>query len=360
MIDIVQQRLHNQLLVRPGLETPQAVVSWLGAVQSQDYGGAKWAVAQRTPSTTDATLDQALAAGTILRTHVLRPTWHFVTPADIRWLLKLTGPRVSAFSASYYRKYALDQTVFALAESVLIRALEGGKQLIRAELVEQLQAAGIILTDPVRVVNLLMQAELDGIICSGALRGKQHTYALLDERVPPTPALSREEALATLARRYLQSHGPATLKDYSWWSGLSMPDARTGFELIKADCAQLVANEQTYWFLNANLIPEPAPIPSPLIHLLPNYDEYIVAYSYRRDVTGQVPPENVGTRNDPIFSYNVALDGQLVGQWKRTLKKNTMIIEALPFGDLNLAEMGVFAAATARYSQFIGLPVIFK
>lgn len=173
-------RLHNQHLARAKLASPNAVVAWMGAVQSQDYVGAKWAVGQRMQGATDATLDRAFADGTILRTHIMRPTWHFVAPADIRWLLALTAPRVNATNAYYYRKFGLDDAILARSNAVLTSTLRGGAQRTRTELASVLQEAGIA-TDDLRLGLIIMHAELDAVICSGARRGKQFTYALLDE-----------------------------------------------------------------------------------------------------------------------------------------------------------------------------------
>src|SRR5262245_11522432 len=132
-LDIVQQRLSNQHLAGNPLKTVAEVVGWLGAVQAQDYAGAKWAVGQRVQGAMDATIDQAFNAGTILRTHIMRPTWHFVTPADIRWLLELTAPRVNQVNATMYRKLELDETLFARSHKAIAGALEGEQFLTRIE-----------------------------------------------------------------------------------------------------------------------------------------------------------------------------------------------------------------------------------
>nr|MDQ6908888.1 winged helix DNA-binding domain-containing protein [Chloroflexota bacterium] len=231
-LDIAHVRLHNHHIAGTKLAAPDAVVRWLGAVQSQDYAGAKWAVGQRMHDTTDAALDQAFADGAILRTHVMRPTWHFVAPADIRWLLALTAPRVNATNAYHYRKHGLNDATFARSNAALTNALRGGAQRTRTELASVLQQAGIATND-LRLGLIMMRAELDGVVCSGARRGKQFTYALLDERAPPAETLARDEALAELTRRYMTSHGPATVQDFVWWSGLTMTDAKAGLEMVK-------------------------------------------------------------------------------------------------------------------------------
>ena len=224
---LVRERLRNQSLAVSRLRTPGEVVAWLGAAQAQDYAGAKWALGLRAKGLTDAAVEQAFDEGAILRTHILRPTWHFVAPADIRWMLALSAPRVHAVNAYAYRTFELDAAVLARSRAALERALAGGRQLTRLELAKVLQRAGVQADGP-RLAHVMMHAELDAVICSGARRGKQFTYALLEERAPRAKVLPRDEALAELTRRYFASHGPATLRDYVWWSGLTARDARAG------------------------------------------------------------------------------------------------------------------------------------
>jgi hypothetical protein len=212
---LLHQRLCNQRLRQADFRTPAEIVSWLGAVQSQDFNGAKWALGLRSRALSDADVDRAFDAGAILRTHLLRPTWHFVAPADIRWLLSLTAPRVNAVSAYYYRQHELDARTFVRSQAAFERALQGGKQLTRTELSTALTRVGISATGP-RLALLVMRAELDALICSGPRHGKQFTYALLEERVPQARTLTKAEALEALTGRYLASHGPATERDYMW------------------------------------------------------------------------------------------------------------------------------------------------
>src|SRR6185436_7837388 len=168
------------------------------------------------------------------RTHVLRPTWHFVTPADIHCLLALTAPRVHALNAPYYRKLELDHDLFQRSTTALTHALQGGKHLTRDEVRGVLAQAGIATAGELRMSYILMRAELDGVVCSGARHGKQFTYALLSERAPQVRHLEREHALAELAGRFFLSRGPATVQDFARWSGLTVADARTGLEAVKS------------------------------------------------------------------------------------------------------------------------------
>src|SRR5258708_35956811 len=230
-LDIAHRRLDHQNISEPELYKPYDVVNELGAVQAQDYLGALWALGLRIQNSTDAVIERAFAEGSILRTHVLRPTWHFVTPADIRWMLELTAPRVKGAIGFNCRRMSMDDAIFKRSRKALVAALRGGRQLTRDALRDAIQRAGIA-TDDVRLVLILMRAELDGVICSGARIGKQFTYALLDERVPRSQALTRDEALAELTRRYFTSRGPATGDDLVWWSGLTAADAQACLELM--------------------------------------------------------------------------------------------------------------------------------
>jgi hypothetical protein len=355
-LDIVRQRLLNQHLLGVKFDQPEEVVRWLGAVQSQDYAGTKWALAQRMNGVSDAELDQAFADGVILRTHVMRPTWHFVAPEDIRWLLKLTAPRVHGFNAYYYRQRELDDAIFARAHEALIKALEGGKQLTRAELAPALNQVGISTEGEQRFGTILMHAELEGVICSGGRRGKQFTYALLEERVPPARQLERDEAVAELVRRYFTSHGPAQVKDFVWWSGLTTADANAGLDAVKPALERMVVDGKTYWFAPSE---QPLEDVSLTAYLMPNYDEYTVAYTDRSDIYRLEDWQAKGV--DPYFNlaHTLVIDGQVVGSWKRTFKTKMAIIELSPFTPLSDAEMEAVEVAARRYSEFLEMPVMF-
>jgi hypothetical protein len=350
-LDIARHRLVNQQLAATTFEQPEDVVGWLGAVQAQEYAGAKWAVAQRTRGLREADLERAFADGSILRTHIMRPTWHFVTPADIRWMLTLTAPRVHALNAYYYRKLELDEAVFMRSSTSLEKALAGGRQLLRSELAQALQQAGIAgaTDDRLRLAYILMWAELEGIVCSGARRGKQHTYALLDERAPQASTIERDEALGELARRYFTSHGPASLKDYTWWSGLPAAGARAGLEAIKPQLAEEAIDGTTYWFS-----PETPGIQksSPGAHLLPAFDEYTVAYKdHSAIIDGQYSKE-------VIYGSVILVAGQIAGAWKRTIGKDRVQIAIRPFNALPEAAQRAVAAAAGCYGEFLDKSVV--
>ena len=351
-LEIVQQRLHNQLLSQTKLTRPGQVVAWLGAVQSQDYAGAKWAIAQRTKGLTDAALDQAFNEGKILRTHMLRPTWHFVTPEDIRWILMLTAPRVHAGNAFMYRQLELEPAIIQKSYSILEKALQGNRNLMRTELASIFEKEGI-LADGLRLGYFMMSAELDGVICSGPRRGKQFTYALLEERAPKVRTLNHDEALAELTKRYYSTRGPATMRDFTWWSGLTMADASKGLEMVRSQLVSEVVGEKTYWFDDS--VP-PAREKSPTAHLLPNYDEFFIGFKDRSAIGEVIRGASLDENNPAFIAHIIIIDGQIVGGWKRTLKKDSVLIETNLVTKLTKAENQAMLAAIERYGQFLGLP----
>lgn len=356
-LDIARQRLHRQHLFVPTLERAEDLVRWLGAVQAQDFTAAKWAVGQRTAGLTEAAIDQAFDEGRLLRTHLLRPTWHFVVPADLRWMLALSAPRVLSLMAYYDRQLGLTRQVLARSRAILTRTLRKGRQLTRAELAPALRPTGVAVDHSQTMGHLLMHAELDGIICSGARRGKQHTYALLDGRAESTRAVDRDEALAELARRYFASRGPATLKDYAWWSGLGAEDARAGLESTKSELVQETVRGQVYWRSMA----EPQPRGTGRVrgaYLLPGFDEYLVAYADRSAVWDARHAGQLDSRGQLLATNTLCIDGQIVGSWKRLLKARVVMIEMHPWRPLAKSEKADLAAAAERYGTYLGKSVL--
>ena len=355
-LDIAGARLFNQHLAGAPFETPAEAVRRLGAVQSQDYGAAKWALGLRVRGATDAAVEQAFNDGAILRTHVLRPTWHFVTPADIRWMQALTAPRVRPRFAYAYARLGLDQATLARSNALLEKSLRGGKQLTRTELVVLLRRTGLATDDSLRTIHILASAELDGIICSGPRRGKQHTYALLDERVPPAKSkMARDEAVAELARRYFTSRGPATLKDFMWWSGLAAADARAGVETNKAHLAREVVDGETYWLPASGPVSKRASRPASA-YLLPNFDEYLVGYVDRSAIS-DTPRANPLDSRGSILSNAIVIDGQAAGVWRRTFRKGGALIAMQTLAPLTPAKARAVTAAARRYGEFLGMEV---
>jgi hypothetical protein len=351
-VDIASSRLHNQRLLQTDFTNPAEVVSWFGAVQSQDFAGAKWALGLRTNGLGEADVERAFTDGSILRTHVLRPTWHFVTPEDIRWMLELTAPRVHAQLAYMDRQLELDKEIFKKSNKVLSKTLRGGTQLTRADLGVALQRNGVN-TDELRLGHLMMHAELDGLVCSGGRLGKQFTYALLEERVPQNKTLLRQEAVAELTRRYFRSHGPATVKDFAWWSGLSAADTRLGVEEIKSEFQHEVVDGATYWY--AEPLSKEKKV-STKAYFLPNYDEYAVGYADRSAIFDDSHRSKLDRRASVLAQHVILTADQIMASWKRNLKKNSVEMEVKPFLELKKTQIKAVIQAAERYALFLGLP----
>jgi hypothetical protein len=349
---IAEPRLLNQAITRVGPRKPSDIVAWLGAVQAQEYLPAKWALALRMPDgTTDPEIERAIDEGQILRTHVMRPTWHFVTPADVRWMLELTASRVHRTLATYNRRQGLTDDVVTRGTKVFERSLRDGQCLTRAELGARLGRAGIAAKG-VRLALLTVYAELEGVICSGPRRGGQLTYALLWERAPRPRRLSRDEALAELTLRYFRSHGPATIRDFVWWSGLLTTDAKRGLEMNKA--RQEVVDGRTYWTVGR--APAGGRRSTP-VHLLPIYDEYIVAYRDRDAVPHLTTKIASASGALVTFQHALVIDGNVAGTWRTGRNKDEVSVAVTPLRRLTGAERQGIAETAKRYGRFLGVPV---
>lgn len=328
---LIARRLSNHGLVRPRFDNAADVVTYYGAVQGQEYGPAKWAIAQRTRGLTNTSLDAAFDAGEILRTHILRPTWHFVAPQDLRWIQALTGPRVHAANASIGRALELTPRLLSRAVDRMTRALEGGTLLTRQELASVLARTRITASGQ-RLAYIVMFAELEAMICSGPRRGKQFTYALAAERAPRGAAFEGDEALGELTMRYFRAHGPATIRDFMWWSSLKAADARRGVHI--AGLREELLDGLTFWSVKDEPAPERG---GSSIRLLPIYDEYVVAYRDRAHIAGPIADFD-------MFANYLVQDGRLIGTWRSkgseiTLKPNTASA----------------AREVKRYGRFIGI-----
>jgi hypothetical protein len=354
-LNLCAQRLVNQHLVTQKLEKGSDVVSLLGAVQAQDYLGAKWALSQRTRRATDATIEKEISDGAILRTHVLRPTWHFVAPADIRWMLALTAPRVKAILAHHDRTLEIDATVLRRSRAVLSRALAGGNYLTRSELAAAFAKAGVKADGAggQRLARLVMHAELDALICSGPRREKQFTYALLDERAPPARAKQRDEALRELAARYFTTHGPATTDDFAWWSGLTKADATNAVNATAASLEHEVIAGRSYWFPT----PRAAKLESPLVRLLSNYDEYFIGHKDRSAIHAKLRASGVTAIPTALSGHVLTIDGQIVGGWDRILGAKSVTVRLKPLIPLARTAQRAIKTEIDRFADFLGITV---
>jgi hypothetical protein len=347
-LTIARWRMRTLRLDGTPYPSPTAVVGGLLGVQAENHLQASWAVAARTRDTTEDEFQRLFDTGEILRTHVLRPTWHFVLPADIRWLVELTGPRIRRLLRQVQRSAGVDDAMLQRSADVIVEALSGGTHLTRDELGARLRDAGIA-TDDGRLGVHVYHAETSALICSGAMHGSDHTYALLDDRAPDTARLDRDEAVAELVRRYFTGHGPATERDLSYWASMTLTDIRAGLAAASDHLDNAEHNGRTFWFAGAPPATDAAP--DPRGHLLQILDEYHNGYQDSRgvlDVAGIVPsgrPANVGM---------ALVDGQMVGGMRRTLRSDDVRFDVNLFRRLEPDERATLDDAAARYGDFLG------
>jgi hypothetical protein len=348
--DVVNYRLVNQQIAQSRCKTPGQVVAWLGAMQAQDYPGALWSIGLRLPNSTSADIEKAISERTIIRTWPMRGTLHFVAAADVRWMLQLLAPRIVASRAARHREAGLDTPLFARCEKLLVKALQGGRPLARGELLTLLERSGISTAD-IRGYVILWRLAHEGVICFGPHQGKEPTFALLDEWAPKARSLARDRALAELALRYFTGHGPATLHDYVWWSGLKVAEARASLEMVSPQLTRESVNGTAYW------MPHDTPAlrdVSPTAYLLPGFDEYMLGYTDRGAVLDAKHAKKVVGRN-AVFKPTMVMNGRVAGIWQRAVKKNAVVITPAPFIPLKKAGTLALAAPAARYGQFHGL-----
>jgi len=352
MNEIALRRLVNQQIVRfyqptLALSQPADVIDHLVAMQAQEFSMAKWAIGLRLPTVNEADVDKAFNSGQILRTHLLRPTWHFVTPSDIGWLLMLTAPRVKQVNAFMDRQCGVDSALFNQTNDLIANALSGNNPLTRDELGMILGGANIKANGP-RLGQIMMRAELDGIICSGPRRGNQFTYALLDEWAPNRKKLDRTEALAELTKRYITSRGPATIHDFSGWSGLTVKEATEGVAMNKPVIEPETIDGQTYYIKAGQSAPT-GDIQSTF--LMPDYDEYGMGYKNREAISQAVLSGSL------TYNRMIVVDGTIAGSWKRTINKSRVMLELQMNRPLTEQQWESVAEAAEQYGQFIGKTV---
>ena len=346
--DISNYRLISQKIASADFTSAKEIVGWMGAMQAQDFNMAKWAVGVRLPGSTDQIIQSAIDNGQIIRTHLLRPTWHLVSPDDIYWMLELTAPQIKTALKARDKVLEIDQRIYSKSNDVIGNVLSGGNHLTRAELVDNLERAGIA-TDIYRISHFLLRAEIDGISCSGKTTTGKQTYALLAERVPETKKINLDEALARLARRYFTSHSPATLQDFTWWSGLPVTKSRHALEMVKSDFVAEPIGGQTFWLTNSFSVPKPA---VGVVHLLPAFDEFIISYKER---TVSLAHENhtKAVSSNGIFRPVVIINGQVAGLWKRTTKNKKVVVNTELFQPVDKEHAGLIVKAFNRFGIFV-------
>ncbi len=347
---VARQRLFNQHACGEALLTPRDVVLHLGAVQAQDYRGALWAVGLRSAGALESTVEKALADASILRTWPMRGTLHFVAAEDARWMLHLLAPRVIASLAGRYRQLELEPNAFLRAGKALEKALRGGGQLTRDQAYRLLRSSGIT-PEGQRGIHILQRLAQDGVLCFGPRVGKQQTFVLLDEWAGAAKPRARDEALAELALRYFRSHGPATVKDFAWWTGLTLKEAGSGLEAAAGMLGHDVFDGRSFWG------PLAAPLTSPLkpaALLLPPFDELLVAY---RDRGASLDPAHARHLGN-LLSPTIAVQGRIVGTWTRTRGRDAVTVVPRFFSHQNERDLRAIQAAARRYGAFIGAAAI--
>jgi hypothetical protein len=324
----------------------------MGAIQAQDFESAKWAIGVRLTRSTTPDVQDAIDRGEIIRTHLLRPTWHLVAAEDVRWMLELTAPHISASLNAAHKRFALTARAVSRSNALIEKALTGGRYLTREELLAAFRKARIP-TGGNRLHHLLLRAELDGLICSGPVKDGKPTYALLDERVRGGKHLTRDGALEELAGKYFTSRSPATLEDFMWWSGLPAASARRALEMIEPKFVSAIVDSRRYWIAGgpAQYLPD-----KDSVHVLPAFDEFIISYRERSAALPDRRYANVVSSNG-VFRPVIVMGGQVVGLWRRRMANNVLMIETSLFSKPAGSTRRSIERAFARYAHFAGTRV---
>jgi hypothetical protein len=335
--EIAARRLVNQRIATADCTRPLDVVAWLTAMQAQDYRGTLWSIGLRMRDATAAHIERAIADRSIVRTWPLRRTLHFVAAADVRWLLQLLAPRMIATGAGRLSRLELDAATMGRSRKALVNALQGGQCLTRPAMYEILDRAKIS-TAGQRGIHLIWRLAIDGVLCFARHEGKQPTFALLDEWIPSSRALDRDTALAELARRYFRSHGPATVHDFAWWSGLTVADAKIASEMVSAEFMR----DGPYLF------PSDPPATRPGLHLLPGFDEFLLGYKDRSASLAPAHARQIVPGGNGMFMPTIVADGRVIGTWKPA-----SIGTPTRFRPFTARESRGYTAAATRYARFI-------
>lgn len=346
--DIANARLISQQITTTKFKSPKEIVGWMGAMQAQDFNMAKWAIGLRLNKATEETIDEAINSAGIIRTHLLRPTWHFVSADDIYWMIELAALRIKSSMKGRNKQLELTDKILKKSFAIMEKVLKDDNHLTRKDLVRELNKAKIA-TDNNRSSHILFTAELEGIICSGKMIGKQTSYALLNERVVKNKVIKKEEALFILAKKYFGSHCPATFRDFVWWSGLSVAEAKHAMEMIKKDFISEKINDEEYWFPHSFSSPKKF---KDAVFLLPAFDEFLISY---KDRTAAIILEDHGKAfsNNGIFWPTIVENGQVKGTWKREIKKDKLIIGTNFFDEKNKMPKDILLKASEELGYFL-------
>jgi len=347
--ELITIRLYNQRLSKTNFTKPEEVVSWLGAVQAQDFLGSLWTIGQRMQKLVEADIEKAIADRSIVRTWPMRGTLHFVMPEHVNWMLKLLSQRIIARAQTNYRNEGLDKASFTKANKLFEHALRDGKQLMRDEMYEVLERGKVKLGGQ-RGIHILVHAALEGLICVGPRKGKQHTFALLDEWIPKGKNLTRDESLVELASNYFKSHGPATVHDFSWWTGLTIAESKRAIEMMQPKLISTSIDDQVYWMTGGSSAPK---LKRPHVALTSWFDEILIGYKDRSMIIDSSASKFVQKPKNGIFSSNILIDGKVVGSWKRAFVKGKVEMELKPFRKFSVKENDAVQSVVNRYKSFV-------
>lgn len=347
--DITTHRLHNQQLLAQAFKTPPDLVAWMGILQAQDYASAKWSIGLRLPGVTDVDVEKAIADKSIVRSWSMRGTLHFMSPDNLYHFNTIAGPRLIAGMAGRYKQLGLDAATIAKGQKVLEKAMLG-KQLTRDELREALKAKGIP-NQGLQLNHIMLYTALNNKLCLGNRRNKEFTYTLQDDWIPQPKHLKRDEVLALMAQTYFQSHSPATVADFAWWAGITLADAKIGFDAVKHSLVSEAVNGVVYWF------PQSMPAIKQLatVHMLPSFDEYILGYKERNLMLPKEHLHHVIGSGNGLFAPVVLINGMAQGVWRRTFKKDTVNVELMPFTKFSLSTKKEIEKEAKRFATFMGM-----
>lgn len=352
--DILNHRLQNQLLIESPFDTAEETVKWMGAVQGQDYNPGLWAIGIRAKGMGKQDILQSLADLKIVRSWTMRHTIHFVTIEDVHWMVQLSKERMlKRYKNHMLKEVGLGESELNRGYDAIQKALEGKKLVTRPDLRQYLEAAGID-TSGQKYYHLLWFAAQSGLIFIGPMKDKQQTFGLIEEWAPKLESLSREEALQKLAARYLQSHGPATVKDFAWWSGLTQKEAKIGFELTGGQHFAMEETGVEYWYIeNEKLINKTLP---DTIHLIYSLDEYLIGYKDRTaawsgELQAKLDPKRTG------YVLPILFNGEVIGSWRPEVKKQELTMDCTIATTKDFPIELLYKEAE-RYSLFFDLDLI--
>lgn len=347
--DIRNYRLINQFVAQPAAIKPAELISRMGAIQAQEFVMVRWALGLRIKGINDADVMSDFNSGKIIRTHILRPTWHWVAPRDLKWMLKLSAPRVQAFNAFMYRKMRLDTKKLNKCADIIMKLLEGKQYKTRTDIKNEL-AKHKLKGDTVWLSCAVMYAELEALICSGPRVGKQFTYALLDERITKHDTYDEDDALAELTKRYFTMRGPATVHDYAWWSGLTITQCKKGIAMLGSKFKQTEIDGKNYIYPKTVAPKDMDKLQT--TYLMPDYDEYGISYKDRSALKDDRIDQKTMKDNSNMWSHWLILNGMIAGTWERIEEKDKVTAKVHPLVKLSKKDEAQVNQAVKKYEKF--------